>query len=216
MPDLTGRECVVGIDLSSKIDLTSVAFDFRLEDGRYVVLSHSFMPEDTLSVRRKTDKVPYDLWVKQGWITATPGAVVDYRFVGDYIKTQAEKNGWAIREICFDPYNATQFATELMHEGFECVEIRQGVKTLSEPTKDFRNQVYSGNVVHDNNPVLGWAVGNAVIRQDHNENIMLDKDKSSQRIDPIAALINAHVRGMMMAETSCYDDRPAGDKVFSV
>lgn len=209
LPDLRGKECYVGIDLSSKIDLTSVAFEFPLDDGRYVVISHSFMPEDTLAIKRNTDKVPYDLWVKQGWITVTPGAVVDYRFVGEYIKSKAKEEGFSIREICFDPYNATQFATELMGEGYECVEIRQGVRTLSEPTKDFRNQVYSQNIVHDNNPVLAWAIGNAVVRQDHNENIMLDKDKSAQRIDPIAAVINAHVRASALAtnKASVYEDR---------
>jgi phage terminase large subunit-like protein len=198
-PDLRGKECYVGIDLSSKIDLTSVGFEFPLEDGRYAVLSHSFMPEDTLAAKRKTDKVPYELWTRQGWVTATPGAVVDYRFVKKYIIETAEKNGWIIREICFDPYNATQFAQDMEAEGFIMVEIRQGVKTLSEPTKNLREIVFDGRLIHDRNPVLTWAVGNAVTRQDQNQNIMLDKDKSIERIDPIAALINAHVRAMLNA-----------------
>ena len=208
LPDLTGMEAIVGVDLSAKIDLTSVGFEFVLDDGTYVVTSHSFMPEDTLPIKRRTDKMPYDLWVKQGWITLTPGAVVDYRFIQAYIIEQAKKNDWSIREICFDPYNSTQFAAELMADGYECVEIRQGVKTLSEPTKSFRELVYSGRVIHGDNPVLTWAVGNAVVRQDHNENIMLDKDKSTNRIDPIAAIINAHVRAITLAEgPSVYSSR---------
>lgn len=203
LPDLTGLDCIAGIDLSAKIDLTSVGFEFNI-DGKYIVLSHSFMPEDTLAAKRKTDKVPYDLWIKQGWLTATPGAVVDYRFVGEYIKSQ----GYNIQEICFDPYNCSQFAQELQDDGFECVEIRQGVRTLSEPTKSFREEVYSGNVIHDGNPVLGWAISNAVVRADHNENIMLDKDKSSHRIDPIAAVINAHVRSIIFEDDrSVYEER---------
>jgi phage terminase large subunit-like protein len=209
MPDLTGRECYVGIDLSKKIDLTSVGFEFVLDDGRYAVLNHSFMPEDTLISKRQTDKVPYDLWVRQGWITTTPGAVVDYQFIKQYMLDLAEKNKWTMKEICYDPYNATQFAQDMDADGYTMVEIRQGVRTLSEPTKNFRELVLSGKIIHDNNPVLGWAISNAVTKQDHNENIMLDKDKSTERIDPIAALINAHVRAMLLAgeEPSVYETR---------
>lgn len=198
LPDLSGLECYAGIDLSKKIDLTSAGFEFRLDDGRYVVLSHSFIPEETLAQKRQTDKAPYDLWVKQGRITVTPGAVVDYEFVKKYIKDRAKDNGWIVKEICYDPYNATQFAQDMDAEGYVMVEIRQGIRTLSEPTKNFRELVLSGRLIHDNDPVLTWAVGNAVTRQDHNENIMLDKDKSTNRIDPIAALINSHVRAMVL------------------
>jgi phage terminase large subunit-like protein len=198
MPDLQGHECYVGIDLSTKIDLTSVAFEFPLGDGRYAVKHHSFMPEDTLAAKRQTDKVPYDLWVQQGWITATDGAVVDYRYIMAYIQRVAEENGWVIKEICYDPFNATQFAQEMEAEGYTMVEIRQGVRTLSEPTKNLRELVLSGRIVHDNDPVLTWAMSNAVERADHNGNIMLDKAHSTERIDPVAALVNAHVRAMRL------------------
>jgi phage terminase large subunit-like protein len=86
-------------------------------------------------------------------------------------------------------------------EGFTMVEIPQGIPTLGEPTKNFREEVYKGNVQHDGNPVLAWALSNAVTRQDHNANIMLDKSKAADRIDPAAALINAHVRGMVKQPT---------------
>ncbi|MED4969732.1 terminase large subunit [Parageobacillus toebii] len=194
---IEGLECVVGVDLSAKIDLTSVGFEFK-KDGKYIVLSHSFMPEDTLDRKRKTDKVPYDLWVQQGWITTTPGAVVDYNFIKSYIKQFEQQYNVKIREICADPWNATQFMQDMEAEGYTVVEIRQGIQTLGGATKDFREQVYQGNVIHNNNPVLTWALSNAVTRQDANENIMLDKSKSTERIDPIAAVINAHVRAMLL------------------
>lgn len=195
-PDLQGYIGYLGSDLSMKIDLTSVGFVFPLGDGRYAVTSHSFMPEDTLAAKEKTDNVPYSLWVRQGWITLTPGSVVDYNFIKAYVKRTVEENGWNIRENCYDPYNATQFAQDMEAEGFEAVEIRQGINTLGEPTKNFRDLVLEKKIIHNNNPVLTWAIGNAVTRQDHNLNIMLDKDKSRMRIDPIAAVINAHVRAM--------------------
>ncbi|MCL6557388.1 MAG: terminase large subunit [Firmicutes bacterium] len=190
---LRGQVCNVGVDLSKKIDLTSITFEFYI-DGKAAVVSHSFIPEDTVVQKRKTDKVPYDMWAKQGWISITPGAVVDYRFITAYIHEVELEYGWKINEICYDPYNATQFANEMADEGYTMVEIRQGVRTLSEPTKDFRERVLKEEVIHDGNPVLTWALSNAVTKADHNENIMLDKSKSTERIDPAAATINTHVR----------------------
>lgn len=194
---LIGKECIVGADLSAKIDLCSIAFEFKL-GSKYVVLSHSFMPEDTLRQKMQTDKIPYDLWAKQGWITLTPGSVVDYSFIKQYIKDFEQKYKCKAREICCDPWNATQFMQDMDKEGYTPIEVRQGIKTLGESTKDFREQVYMGNVVHDNNPVLTWAISNAVTKSDSNENIVLDKAKSTERIDPVASVINAHVRAMVM------------------
>ncbi|PCN42075.1 terminase [Brevibacillus laterosporus] len=101
-----------------------------------------------------------------------------------------------IKEICYDPYNATQFAADMEAEGYTMIEIRQGVRTLSEPTKNFREMVLEKKVLHDKNPVLEWSIGNAVTKMDAQENIMLDKSKSTDRIDLIASAINAHVRVM--------------------
>lgn len=194
LPDLSVRDCYVGVDLSQKIDLTSIGGVVPLGDGRVYIWQHSFIPEDTLAAKRKTDKFDYDLAIQQGALTVTPGAVVDYRFIQTYLKSLVADNLWTVREICYDPYNATQFAQEMESDGYTMVEIRQGVRTLSEPTKHLRELVKSGRLIHNGDRLLTWAVGNAVIRQDHNENIQLDKDKSTNRIDPIAAIINAMVR----------------------
>ena len=97
-------------------------------------------------------------------------------------------------EVCYDPYNASQFVQELEFEGYVCVEIRQGPYTLNEPTKDFRDKVYSGDMKHFKDGLLDWAIGNAVATQHKQEYIMLDKKKSSEKIDPCAAIINAHTR----------------------
>jgi phage terminase large subunit-like protein len=188
------------VDLSAKIDLTSVTFEFFFDD-KYHIFSHSFMPEDTFRQKMKTERVPYDRWIAGGWITATPGPVVDYRMVLKYVLDKAEKQGWYIAEICIDPWGSVQIGKDFEDEGKTVVEIVQGIKTLSEPTKDFRDMVYLGRVVHDGNPVLAWAVGNAIAEQvDRNQNLILSKKKSKQRIDPIAATINAHVRAMTKNE----------------
>jgi phage terminase large subunit-like protein len=206
IPDLRGRECYVGLDMSAKIDLTSVAFEFPI-DEKYYVLSHSFMPRDTIEARSRTDKVPYSRWEKDGLISATPGAVTDYRALKKYAIDRAQAEGWHIAEWCIDSWGALQLSGELTDEGHTVVEIVQGIKTLSEPTKDFRDMVFSGRVVHDGNPVLAWAVGNAIADTvDRNENVILNKKKSKERIDPIAATINAHVRAMVR-EVSVYNQR---------
>lgn len=202
LPDLSVRECYVGVDLSMKVDLTSVGGVVPLGDGRVYVWQHSFIPEETLNVKRKTDKFDYDLAVKQGALTVTPGAVVDYRFIQAHLKRIAAENLWTIKEVCYDPYNATQFAQEMETDGFTMVEIRQGMRTLSEPTKLLRELVKSGRLIHNGDKLLTWAVGNAIVKQDHNENIQLDKEKSTNRIDPIAAIINAMVRAVINEQSA--------------
>lgn len=200
LPDTKGLAVCIGIDFSSKIDLTSVGFEIKIdEDGvtKYVVKSHSFIASETLERKKKTDKAPYDLWVEQGWITVQEGAIVDYLKAIEYIKEQLHENDWYAECWCLDPWCAGQIMSTLVDEGEEVVEIRQGARTLSEPTKDFRDMVITKRVIHDNNPVLAWAISNAIAdKVDKNENIMLNKRKSKGRIDPIAALINAHVRCM--------------------
>lgn len=219
IPDLKGVPCFVGLDLSAKNDLTSAGLVFPLDarkvnkkaiaDKIYVVLAHSFMPEGTFHAKMKGDLVPYDLWEKEGWLTLTRGEVVNYKEVVDWVKKIILKVGSVIQEFCVDPWGAVQITNDLIEEGYEVVNIVQGIKTLSEPTKDFRNQVYERNVIHDGNPVVSWAIGNAIVDiVDRNMNILLNKSKSRERIDPIVSIINGHVRAMI-ADTlgGCYANR---------
>jgi phage terminase large subunit-like protein len=202
------RRIIFGVDLASIIDLCSISGTFFDNEEIIDVMSHSFMPEATLFARRKSDRVPYDLWVRQGYISVTPGAEVNYKFIMKWIIDFAEKNEIEVVEICFDKWNATQFAQDMEAEGFEMVEVRQGMMTLSEPTKKFRAMVYNKKIQHDNNPVLTWALSNAITKQDSNENIMLDKKKSIERIDPAAALITSFTRCLFRIEKkSVYEER---------
>jgi len=186
----------IGGDLSKRIDLTSLAFEFVGNNDKFYVIHHSFIPEAMFHEKIAVDGVPYDLWEKQGYLTVTQGNVVDYRAVKDWALDFAKKNGWAINEVCLDPHGAVQLSGDLIDDGIEVVDIRQGALTLSEPTKDIRYMVYSGRFVHGNDPVLTWAMGNAVTKVYHNESILLDKEKSTGRIDPAAALMNSHTRAM--------------------
>ncbi|MFA5436518.1 MAG: terminase TerL endonuclease subunit, partial [Candidatus Neomarinimicrobiota bacterium] len=85
-------------------------------------------------------------------------------------------------------------------------EIIQGWLTLGAPTKDFRDNVYDKKVIHDD-PMLTWAMGNAICDEDKNKNVMLNKQKSKEKIDPAAALMNAHVRFAVKPEMNVYETR---------
>lgn len=206
--DLYGRPAYVGIDLSKRIDLTAAGIILPIDVDctvQYVVRAHGFIPEDTVAVHEKTDKVPYRAWAKAGYLTITPGDVVDYRFIESWIHETTDDLGVNVKELCYDPYNATHFAQDFDAQGITTVEVRQGMRTLSEPTKAFREEAYRGNILHEPNPLLDWAISNAVTKRDHNENIILDKEKSTNRIDPIAAVINAFSRARVTAEEDMSD-----------
>ena len=206
--DLYGKSAYVGIDLSKRIDLTAAAIILPIDVNgavQYVVRAHGFIPEDTVAVHEKTDKVPYRAWAKSGYLTITPGDVVDYRFIESWIHETTDDLGVNVKELCYDPYNATHFAQDFDAQGIMTVEVRQGMRTLSEPTKAFREEAYRGNILHEPNPLLDWAISNAVTKRDHNENIILDKEKSTNRIDPIAAVINAFSRARVTVEEDMSD-----------
>jgi phage terminase large subunit-like protein len=195
-PDMRGKSCFVGVDLSSKNDLTSVAFEFK-QDGKYYVYSHSFIPSDMIDKKEREEKMPYRMWIGDGWITVINGACINYQNVKSYIIDECNKNGWKISCVCPDPWGAAPMIAEFEALGVKVEPIIQGIKTLSEPTKDIRYCVLDRRIVHNGNPVLSWAVSNAVIDiVDRNENIILSKKRSKNKIDPVAALVNAHVMAM--------------------
>ncbi|SDY69240.1 terminase large subunit [Thermoactinomyces sp. DSM 45892] len=206
-----GKPCYSGLDLSKTTDLTAVGFVFPLDDGRFAVTAHGFIPSESASKHERTDRVPYKHWANEKWCTLTDGYVVDYGFIKRHIKKKEQREGWSIKEICYDPYNATHFTQDLDNEGYTCVEVRQGAATLSLPTKRFRELVLQNKIVHDGSPLLTWCLSNAYEVTDNNANIKLSKKHKddSQRIDLLAAIINAMTRGLLMNadKESIYNER---------
>lgn len=204
------KECYNGEDLSKCIDLTASAFIFKLDDGNFAVSAHGFMPEETATKHEHSDRVPYRQWAKQEWCTLTPGNVTDDNYIKSHIHDMEKLNNWKMKEICFDPYGARQFANMMMDDGYTCIEIRQGVQTLSEPTKKFRELILQGKIIHDGSPLLTWCLSNAIEVIDNNGNIKLSKKHKddSQRIDLLAAVINAFTRALLGEEKkSIYETR---------
>ena len=100
----------------------------------------------------------------------------------------AEK--YNIRQIAIDRWNATQLATQLQGDGIDVVGFGQGYGSLSSPSKQLEALVVSAKLLH-NNPVLDWQAGNVAIQQDHAGNIKPSKQKSTERIDGMVALVMA-------------------------
>lgn len=191
LEQLRGRPCWAGLDLSRKLDLTSLVLVFPEEDGSITVLSRFWIPEARVGAKEGTpaEKNAYPMWVREGWMEATPGNVVDYaRIRRDLNELRAA--GIAIQQIAYDPLNATQLVTELQEDdGFPCVEFGQGFKSMSEPTKTLEAKVVGHQVHHGGHPVLAWCASNAVVTTDAAGNIKPDKSKASEKIDGIVALI---------------------------
>lgn len=204
--DTRGMDVYVGFDMSAKIDLTSVAFVIPFEsdiidrDGKpilkYIVFSHSFIPNrEKLAERKAKDKVDYDAWERERYLTVTDTPIVDQSAVMRYVMETCEKNDWKIETLCFDPANASKLMMDLSEEGYEVEEVFQSHKSLNESTQGFREQVYSGNILYTYNPVLNFAMSNAVIRRS-NGLIKIDKDATTKRIDPVDAVLCAYKLAM--------------------
>lgn len=181
----------LGVDLSATTDLTSLGL-VGVKDNVKFIKHVSFMPSDKYYERMNTDKVPYDLYVKDGKLILTDGATVDYTIVKSYIVKWCK--AYQVKYVCFDKYNAINMMWELENEGIGVVEIPQSIAMLSPATKEFRNDVYNGLVKHDGDKLLKRALLNAKAKIDDQENIMLSKRVSTGRIDPIASVINAYSR----------------------
>lgn len=197
LQDMRGRECYLGIDLSSGGDLTSIALLFPLEDNRVYIWSHSYMPELRLQEHIQTDDAPYGMWATQGLITLTSdmyGIKTDYKHIvadlGEIIKSYDLK----VLDCGYDNHNAAAFLADL-ESVLDCnlTEIKQSARSLNDPTIDFQLSVKACLVEYDKaNSLLTWSAVNAVISQPNSfGEIKIDKMTQSKRIDPVDAIIDA-------------------------
>jgi phage terminase large subunit-like protein len=184
---LEGKACFGGLDLSSKLDLSALALVFRGENGLIDVVCRFWLPEATVDRYLKKGQRHYDVWQREGWLTVTPGDVIDYEFIRAEVLALSKR--FSLQELAFDPWGATDLATRIMGDGIKMVETRQGYKTLSEPSKDLQALVVAKKLRHANNPILRFCASNAVITTDAAGNIKPDKEKAADRIDGIVATV---------------------------
>ena len=207
---LEGRVCYGGLDLSSTTDVTAFVLVFppTEEDESFSVLPYFWIPEDNMELRVRRDHVPYDVWQKQGFLMTTEGNVVHYGFIEKFIEELGEK--YNIREIAFDRWGAVQMVQNLEGMGFTVVPFGQGFKDMSPPTKELMKLTLEKKIAHNGHPVLRWMADNIFIRTDPAGNIKADKEKSTERIDGVIALIMALDRAIRCGNdvsASIYDER---------
>lgn len=183
--ELLGQLCYAGLDMSTTTDLTALALVFPEE---WKVLLYLWCPRESILKRAQADGAPYDAWTHDGILTATSGDAVDYSAVLDSIVTLSEQ--YAVQELWFDPWNASQMAQELAEQhGIHTVQCRQGFASLNGPSKAFERLLYSGELKHGDNPALNWMASHVAKKEDPAGNIKPDKSASSERIDGIVALV---------------------------
>lgn len=188
---LEKRICYGGLDLSSTTDITAFVLVFPPEDeeDKYIILPFFWIPEESLETRVKRDHVPYDLWKAQGFLQTTEGDVIHYSFVEQFIGELGKK--YNIKEIAYDRWGAWELTQNLEGMGFTVVPFGQGFKDMSPATKELMRLTLERKVAHAGNPPLRWMADNLCVSTDAAGNIKPNKQKATERIDGVVALIMA-------------------------
>jgi phage terminase large subunit-like protein len=185
---LAGRPCVVGVDLASNLDMTAACFLFKAADGSWDAVMKYWVPEETVQERERKDRVPYSAWIREGWLTVTPGARLDHEFVArDMIEFgQAHK----IVKVGCDPWQVGPLATFLQRENLEVKGIGQTTQRLNAPCKMLEGLVVEGKFRYES-PILLWNANHCLVYTDATGMIKPDKGKSTEKIDGLSAAANA-------------------------
>jgi len=192
--DFAGKPCYIGLDLASKTDIAALTILFSEDDGKFAAFGKYYLPEDTIFDGRNSQ---YPGWQQVGRILATPGSVIDYEYIeNDLIDLCAR---FEVKEIPYDPWQATQLATRMLDKGLPMVEMRASVANFSEPMKNLEALTLQGKLIHDGDPVLTWMVSNVVAHLDAKDNIYPRKERPENKIDGVVALIMALNRAQINA-----------------
>ncbi len=205
--DLVGKKCYIGLDLSSTIDLTGAALLFPPQPGvtDWRVLFEGWIPEDSMKERILRDSVPYDRWVKEKMLHATPGNAVDYDFVEARLIALSKQ--YRVQALCPDPWNSSMLTQRLQKKGIQIVPIPQTMAGMTAPMKEIERLLRHGELSHEVHPVARWCFGNVNIAIDGNENMKPMKNKSKERIDLIVAMINAMGMAVRIEKPNVYENR---------
>lgn len=184
-----------GLDLSATGDLTALELVSPV-NGLLNVKSYFWLPEEGLLERARQDRVPYDVWHKQGHLLVTPGRSVEYEYVAKFIADLFKEMD--IRKIGFDRYNMRFLKPWLVKAGLSeafieerFVEFGQGFVSMSPALRTLESLLLNGRMRHGNHPVLTMCAANAVVKMDDKGNRTLDKKRSRGRIDGMVSLTMA-------------------------
>jgi phage terminase large subunit-like protein len=186
-PDVPyGAECWCGLDLSTTTDLSAFVAVFPLND-RFHVECRFWVPAEAARQRERRDRVPYSQWIRDGFVTATEGASVDYDRIRRDINELRER--WNVHQIAIDRWNASQLAHQLQADQFNVAFFGQGFASMNSPSKMLEGLLAKADLIHGGHPVLRWMASNVAVETDAAGNIKPSKKASTERIDGIVALI---------------------------
>lgn len=186
---LLGQRCFAGFDFASHVDIVALVLYFPYLVHQ-PVKCFFWLPEE--KVWQNKDDVDYRRWAEQGYIHLTPGNIIDIDAVVDGVLTVM--SDYDVVKLAYDPYKTYHGIIQgLIKAGREEVlmEFSQGIGNVSEPTKEVQRLIEGAEVDLMRNPVLSWMFGNVILYKDNNENIRVSKGKSKNKIDGVAALIDA-------------------------
>lgn len=186
--DFENGSVVVGLDLSERNDLTALIMTAKGDDGDTSVRCHFYAPKEGVVERSTKDRVPYDLWAKQGFLTLTEGATVDYEFVAQTLVDISER--YNLVAVKFDRWRMKYLRKELKRLEVELplVDHGQGYQSMGPALDAFEADLLNHRLRHGNNPVLTWNAANAVVERNAAGDRKLNKAKSTGRIDGMVAL----------------------------
>jgi phage terminase large subunit-like protein len=184
--DFEGRDCYISLDLASKVDITAKILLFPMDSGKFAVFGTYYLPEGTIE---RTTNTHYAGWVADGRLVPTPGDMIDMDRIESDILADCKR--FNVREVVYDPFQATMLVSHLQNEGVLCVEYRNVVAMMSDPMKQLDGLIMSRKITHDGDPALMWMMSNVVARVDNKENVMPNKERSESKIDAAVALIMA-------------------------
>lgn len=184
--DFHGQRCILALDLASKVDIAAMDILFPRENGEFVSFGKYYLPEETVYGAGRDH---YRNWAAEGWLTVTDGEIIDFDVIENDIFMLSSL--YDVTEIAYDPWQATQLATNLMKNGANVVEYRQTVQNMSEPMKNLDALIRAGKIRHNGDPVAAWALSNVVGKLDAKDNVYPRKARDENKIDPAVAMIMA-------------------------
>jgi len=185
---LMGSECYAAVDLSTKWDLTcfGLLFPPTPERDSFIFKAKYYCPQEGAQFRAKKDGVPYLDWAKDKHLYLTEGNVTDFAAV--QLDIQEAMQNYSVQKVYYDPWQSTQFASELFADGVPMEQFRQTVVNYNEPIREMEALISKGQIWHGGDPVLRWMAGNITLKTNHTGLIMFDKDKSQEKIDGMVVL----------------------------
>lgn len=194
LKDYYGRQIYIGLDLASRVDIA--ALEILIPDGDdYIRFGKYYLPESALDGNDH-----YKAWSIEGWLTITEGEIIDFNEIKNDILELCSQ--FEVRELAYDPFQATMLITELMAEGVPVVEMRPTVLNFSEPMKALDGIIRANKIKHNGDPVQTWMIGNVTAKEDAKENVYPRKERPENKIDGVVALIMALGRHINHKENS--------------